>query len=55
MTPRKLPKYEVLSFSSFFLLGWQGQGLSRWASASDSNFPKKHPVQLLKDKDKLSK
>jgi len=23
----------LLSF--FFLLGWQGQGLSRWASASD--------------------
>ena len=41
MTSRELPKYEVLfafrSLLSFlFLLGWQGQGLSRWASASDS-------------------
>ncbi|KAL2923318.1 NADH-ubiquinone oxidoreductase chain 4L [Bienertia sinuspersici] len=31
------------------------QSLSRWTSASDSNFPKKLLVQLLKDKDKLSK
>ena len=68
MTPRELPKYEVLfslkrasdlSFSSFFLiLTWLAgvrAFLAGRAHPIRKSFPKPLPVQLLKDRDKLSR
>lgn len=56
MTPRELPKYEVLSFSSFFfffyLVGRVRAFLAGRAHPILKSFPKPLPVQLLKDRDK---
>lgn len=61
MTPRELPKYEVLfsfrSLLSFFfdLVGRVRAFLAGRAHPILKSFPKPLPVQLLKDRDKLSK
>lgn len=61
MTPRELPKYEVLfSFRSllsfyFYLVGRVRAFLAGRAHPILKSFPKPLPVQLLKDRDKLSK
>ena len=62
MTPRELPKYEVL-FSPFvlfflfyfYLVGRVRAFLAGRAHPILKSFPKPLPVQLLKDRDKLSK
>ena len=52
MTPRELPKYEVLSFSSFFdLVGRVRAFLAGRAHPILKSFPKPLPVQLLKDRE----
>ena len=62
MTPRELPKYEVLfsPFVLFFLFYFDLVGRVRAFLAGRAHpilksFPKPLPVQLLKDRDKLSK
>lgn len=62
MTPRELPKYEVLfsPFVLFFLFYFDLVGrvrafLAGRAHSILKSFSKPLPVQLLKDRDKLSK
>ena len=56
MTPRELPKYEVLFFLFYFdLVGRVRAFLAGRAHPILKSFPKPLPVQLLKDRDKLSK
>lgn len=55
MTPRELPKYEVLFFLFFYLVGRVRAFLAGRAHPMKKSFPKPLPVQLLKNRDKLSK
>ena len=56
MTPRELPKYEVLFFLFYFdLVGRVRAFLAGRAHPIRKSFPKPLPVQLLKARDKLSK
>jgi hypothetical protein len=59
MTPRELPKYEVpfvlFFLFDFYLVGRVRAFLAGRAHPILKSFPKPLPVQLLKDRDKLSK